>query len=244
MDRVKTGIQGLDELLGGGLPKGRVTLIIGTPGSGKTILCAQFLLKGATDYGEKGVYVSLDESRDQFMEEMASFRWNFERLERMRSFSFIDASPIRHVQGPVTLGRLTLGKREFSLLGLLEGVRSNVKAIEAERVALDPLASLIFQYPDPAERRTAILDLIEALIHTGATCLITSELKTTGPRRILQEEEYIAHGVILMRTLKVGKSKVRVIELEKMRGIPIDTQPRPYKITPNGIEIFPHESVF
>ncbi|MBS7626096.1 AAA family ATPase [Candidatus Bathyarchaeota archaeon] len=244
MDRVKTGIHGLDELLGGGLPKGRVTLIIGTPGSGKTVLCAQFLLKGARDYGENGIYVSLDESRDQFMEEMASFRWDFEKLEKTRCFSFIDASPIRKIQGPVTVGKLTLGKRDFSLLSLIEGIRSNVKAVGAERVALDPLASLIFQYPDPAERRTAILDLIEALIHTGATCLITSELKMTGPRRILQEEEYLAHGVILMTTLKVGKSTVRIMEIEKMRGISIDDQPRPYKITPNGIEVFPYESVF
>lgn len=244
MDRVKTGIHGLDELLGGGLPKGRVILIIGTPGSGKTILCAQFLLKGARDYGENGIYVSLDESRDQFMEEMSSFKWDFEKLEKMRCFSFIDASPIRKIQGPVTIGKLTLGKRDFSLLSLIEGVRSNVKAVGAERVALDPLASLIFQYPDPAERRTAILDLIEALIHVGATCLITSELKMTGSGRILQEEEYLAHGVILMRTLKAGKSTVRIMEIEKMRGIQIDDQPRPYKITPNGIEVYPHESVF
>jgi KaiC/GvpD/RAD55 family RecA-like ATPase len=100
------------------------------------------------------------------------------------------------------------------------------------------------QYPDIVQRRNALLDLMEALVGTGATCLISSELKRIGIERTVQLEEYLAHGVIILQSLQVGRSLVRVIQVEKMRETPVDTQLHPYRISENGIDIFAKESVF
>lgn len=241
--KVSTGVPGLDEILGGGLPAGRVILILGGPGTGKTILATQFIVDGL-NRGEGGVFVSLDEAKFHYYSEMSKFGWDLEKYERDKMFSFLDASPIRHLPGEVKVGKLTIGRRDFSMLSLIEGIKSAVKDVSAKRLAVDPLASLIFQYPDAVERRTALLDLIEALVGLGTTTILTSELSSMGLEREIQLEEYIAHGVILLQTFHVGRSMSRAIQIEKMREASIDHQPRPYRITEKGIEVFPKESVF
>jgi circadian clock protein KaiC len=82
IEKVKTRIAGLDELLDGGFPKGRVISIIGSPGTGKTILSTQFIMNGILDYGENGLYISLDERKQHYIEEMGSFGWDLEKLEK------------------------------------------------------------------------------------------------------------------------------------------------------------------
>lgn len=243
-ERTLTGVPGLDELLHGGIPRGRIVLVVGGPGTGKTILCTQFLVNGIQKYGENSVLVTLDESKAHIHSEMAKFGWNLAELEKEKKLAFVDASPIRYVTGEVKIGKLTLGKREFSMLSLIEGVQRGVEMVNAKRVVVDPIASFIFQYPDMIQRRTAILDLIEALMNTGATCLLTTELRAGGLERSVQLEEYLAHGVIILQTLQIGKFLSRTLQVEKMRETAIDPQPRPYKITDTGIEVYPKESIF
>jgi len=244
--RTPTGILGLDEILAGGIPTGRVVLVLGGPGTGKTILSTQFLVNGIETYHENAVFVSLDEGRQHYYSEMEKFGWDLARLEKEKKFVFVDASPIRNIPGEVRIGKTTIGKRDFSMLSLIEGIRAAVKGIDARRVAVDPIASLVFQYPDLVERRNAVLDLMEALVGTGATCTINSESLSAGIgiEREVQLEEYIAHGVIMLQTLQVGTALVRVLQVEKMRETPVDMQPHPYKITDAGIEVFSKESVF
>jgi len=242
--RTPTGIPGLDEILNGGIPRGRVVLVVGGPGTGKTILATQFLYNGIKTYGENSVFVSLDESKEHYYSEMAKFGWNLAQLEKERKFTFIDASPIRSIPGEVKVGKMTIGKREFSMLSLIEAVKASVKGIDAQRIAVDPIASLVFQYPELVQRRNAVLDLMEAMVGTGATCMLSSELRAVGLERAVQLEEYLAHGVVILQTLQVGRSLVRVIQVEKMRETPVDMQPRPYKISETGIEVFSKESVF
>ena len=79
--KVKTGIQGLDELINGGFPEGRVILVVGGPGTGKTVLASQFLYKGIDDYNENGIFVSLDESKNHYSSEMQNFGWDFKKAE-------------------------------------------------------------------------------------------------------------------------------------------------------------------
>ncbi len=246
IDRTPTGVPGLDEILSGGFPRGRVVLLVGGPGTGKTILTSQFLLNGIKMYGENGAFVSLDETKAHFFREMALFGWKFEELEKGKKFAFINASPLRHMPGEVKVGRTSIGRKDFSILSLIEGIKTHTELINAKRVVVDPVTSLIFQYPEMTERRTAVLDLVEALVKTGATCLLTTELRAFSPGvdRPVQLEEYLAHGVIILSNAKVGKTYNRVLQVEKMRETPIDMQPRPYKISQNGIEVFPRETIF
>ena len=242
--RTITGIPGLDDVLNGGFPLGRVLLVLGEPGAGKTILCSQFLANGIEKFGENGLFVSLEEGKDHYLREMNAFGWDFERAEKQGAFSFIDASPIRSIQGDVRVGKLTIGRQDFSLVSLLEIIRSSAKAISAKRLVVDPMSLLMFQYSDESQRRKALLDFVEALSDTGATCLVSSELHRVGLRaRTLQPEEYLVHGVVVMQTVAVGNTKQRVIEVEKMRETQIDRQPRPYRISEKGIEVYPRETV-
>ena len=219
-------------------------LVLGEPGAGKTILCSQFLTNGVNKFMENALYVSLEENRTHYDREMIQFGWDFSRVEKEGKFSFVDASPIRSIPGEVKVGKVTIGKQDFSLISLLEIIRSNAKAIAAQRIVIDPVSLLIFQYPDETHRRKALLDMVEALTDTGATCLLSSELHRVGIKgRVLQIEEYLVHGVILMQTIQTGKALERTIQVEKMRETRIDRQPRPYRITDNGIEVYPRESV-
>ena len=242
--RTLTGISGLDEIVGGGFPQGRVVLVLGEPGAGKTILCSQYLINGIDMFGENGLMVSLEENKKHYEREMKQFGWHFSDAEREGRFSFVDASPIRAVPGEVRMGKLTIGRQDFSLLSLLELIRSNAKAINAKRIAVDPISILLFQYPEEVQRRRAMLDLVEAMTETDATCIFSSELQHVGLQgRTLQTEEYLVHGVVLMQTIAAGKTMERLIQVEKMRETQIDRQPRPYRITEKGIEVYPRESV-
>jgi len=242
--RTLTGIPGLDEITGGGFPQGRVLLVLGEPGAGKTILCSQFLADGMTKFAENGLFVSLEESRKHWNREMVQFGWDFTSAEKQGKFAFVDASPIRTIPGEVKIGKLTIGKQDFSLMSLLEVIRSKAKAIDARRIVVDPVSLFIFQYLDESQSRKAVLDLVEALSETGATCLLSSELRRVGiTGRTLQAEEYLVHGVILMQTVPNGSTMDRIIQVGKMRETHIDHQPRPYKITQNGIEVYPRESL-
>jgi KaiC/GvpD/RAD55 family RecA-like ATPase len=241
--RTPTGIPGLDKLLTGGLPKSRIILLSGGPGTGKTILSSQYLVNGILDYEESGVYVSLDENKQHVFEEMLDFGWDFEDLENNKKLIFLEASPIRYLPAEIKVGKLTVGRKEFSMATLIEMIKTSVREIGAKRIVVDPVTTLVFQYEGVAAQRNALVELMEALADTGATCLITTELRRPGFERSIDYEEYLAHGVILLQQLQVGKSLLRVIQVEKMRKTPLDNQPRPYRITDTGIEVFPRESV-
>jgi len=243
-ERAPTGIPGLDDMLEGGIPRGRPILVVGGPGTGKTILCAQFLVNGFNMYDEPGIFVSLEASKTHIYQEMRRFKWDLQKLEKDGRFHFIDASPIRHAPAETKIGKMVVGKREFSMLSLINAIDTIAKSTNASRIVVDPVVSLIFQYADPYERRTAFLDLLEAVTATGATSIMTMESKTIGLEGDVLEEEYVTHGVVVMQRLNIGKTLSRVIQVRKMRMTAADDQPRPYRIDNSGITVFSKETVF
>jgi len=243
-----TGVEGLDELISGGLPRGRVILILGGPGSGKTILASQFLYKGLSQYNENGIFVSLDESKNHYYSEMLKFGWDFKKAEEEGKFFFIDATRLSRA---AMLKERMLKEETSSLRGkqlqidrLIEELQAKIQEIGAKRVVLDTLASLFYRFLDPIERRTAGVDLIESLSDIGATTIVTTELSYLGLERNLMDEEFLVHGVIMMQTLFYGGTTTRAMQVEKMRGAKINPNLVPYTIDKNGIEVFPAMSVF
>ena len=164
--RVKTGIQGLDELINGGFPEGRVIIVVGGPGTGKTVLASQFLYKGIADYNENGIFVSLDESKDHYSSEMQNFGWDFKKAEEEKKFVFIDATrmPRSELQKEKIFGESSsLRAKQLPIDMLIENLDEKARQIGAKRVVLDTLATLFHRFPDPVERRIAVVDLIESL---------------------------------------------------------------------------------
>ena len=239
--KMSSGLSGLDAMLNGGFNPGRVILVLGEPGTGKTILCSQYLYHGAATLDEHVMFIGMNEPKSRFMKEMLELGMDFQQLETDGKFRYVDATEVRKIPDTAKVGRIAVGGRELGLVSLLETVQSAISKFEPKRIALDSMSDLVFRFPTIEERRPVVLDLIETLQSTSATSLLTSELLSTGEERALQPEEYLAEGVLLMRTQKKG---VRTIQLLKMRGSKIDTHPRPYLITDKGLEVLATEDVY
>ena len=258
--KVATGIPGLDELIGGGIPEGRVILVVGGPGTGKTVMCGQFLYNGIYEYEESGVFVSLDESKDHFYREMQQFGWDFRKAEEEGKFTFIDATRMSRL---AILEEKLDKKNTHDLHARLRGKRLPIDKLlsdlsvkvhhtkirphaltRAQRVVVDTLAALYYRFPDPVERRTVVVDLIESLADLGVTTLVTTELRQLGLERSVLEEEFLVHGVIMMQTLFSGGATTRAMQIEKMREAQVNSNLVPYSIGQKGIEVFPKIQLF
>jgi KaiC/GvpD/RAD55 family RecA-like ATPase len=246
--KIATGINGLDELVGGGFPEGRTILVVGGPGSGKTILCSQFLYKGMYENQENAIFVSLDESKDSFYSEMQQFGWDFRKAEEERKFAFIDATRMSRVamlkEKLYKEESKSLRGKQLSIDKLIEELQAKIQQTNAKRVTVDTLAALVYRFPDPIERRTIIVDLIESLADLKVTSLVTTELGYLSLKRNALEEEFLVHGVIMMQTLFSGGTTTRAIQVEKMRGAKVNPSLVPYSIDRNGIEVFANMPLF
>ena len=242
-----TGVPGLDDLLNGGIPDRRVVLIVGGPGSGKTTLASQFLYKGISDYNENGIFVSIDEGKEHYYSEMANFGWDFAQAEKDGKFAFLDATKMSRaamLRERMNLESQSLRGKQLQVDKLVEKIENIIDEIGAKRVVLDTLATLFHRFPDPIERRVAVIDLIESLTDLKITTLITTELGKLSLDREVTVEEYQAHGVILMQTLFSSGATSRALQVVKMRGTKTNSNLVPYRIDSSGIEIFPDLTLF
>lgn len=240
--KLPTGIEGLDALLGGGLPEKRTILVLGGPGSGKSILCTQFLKEGLEKYDEGTIYVSLDYSKKAFMHDMLQFGWNFEMHEKNGRFLFLEGAAIRRLPQTTASDDTVYTPDDLTLEDLIDLLSLHIEKIGAKRVVIDDLTALTFRFPDDVQRRSAILSLIEALSALDVTTVIISEAAMYGIGRGINTEEYLSDGVIGMYLLKDG---TRAIQISKMRGVQVDNKPHPYNIVDKvGIEVYPTETIF
>jgi len=246
-ETVPTGVPGLDDLMSGGFPKGRVILVLGGPGTGKTVLTSQFLYKGISDFNENGIIVSLDEGKNHFFSEMLNFGWDFRKAEEEGKFQFVDATRLSRVamlkEKMMKTESGSLRGKSFEIDNLVEELQAKIKQIKAKRVGIDSLAALFYRFTDATERRTAVVDLIESLSDLGVTVLITTELSKLGLERSISDEEFLVHGVVIMQTLFLGGTTSRGMQVEKMRGVNVNPNLVPYKIDKTGIEVFPSMSI-
>jgi KaiC/GvpD/RAD55 family RecA-like ATPase len=242
-----TGIPGLDDMLGGGIPTGHAISVFGGPGAGKTTFSLQFLYNGATLCDEPGIYVSLDESICDIKRNVEAFGWDFEKLEKEQKMVFLDASFFKRISDVVKVPEdEKMDEKHYSISSLRNLIEDTIQEIGAKRVVVDPMSTLIFQYPDPNERRLAVIDLITTLrSRPDCTSLIVMDLRTSTMEREYQIEEFLTQGTIILQTMMQPESGLaRVGLIEKMRGAEHDTQLHPYLITKQGITIFPKEKVY
>ena len=248
-ERTKTGIKGLDELIEGGLPKGFSFLLLGGPGTGKTTFGAQYLYRGVTEHGESGLYVALDEPPFSISANMLRYDWNLEEIARQGKFTFVDVSPMRReTKGtfvPAALQGTMLGSAKFSMDDVLSVIADAKKKINATRCVVDSLTALTLQFKDDFEIRQQTLKLIKGLTEMGLTAILLAE--NPEDRQDMTHfgaEAFLAQGVIVLHMYRVEESNVRALEVRKIRGVKHTDRLCPYRITQEGIEVYPEETVF
>ncbi len=246
-DFTLTGIPGLDDMLGGGIPRGHTVSVFGGPGAGKTTFSLQFLHNGAAMYNEPGIYISLDESICDIKRNVGAFGWDFEKLEKEQKMVFLDASFFKRISDVVKVPEdEKKNEKGYSISSLRNLIEDTIQEMDAKRVVVDPMSTLIFQYPDLNERRLAVIDLLTTLrSRPDCTSLIIMDLRSSTLEREYQIEEFLTQGTIILQTMAQPESGLaRVGLIEKMRGTEHDTQPHPYLITKQGVTIFPKEKVY
>lgn len=211
-ERVPTGIVGLDHLIEGGLPKGRSILITGEPGTGKTIFALQFLVDGLRR-GEKGIYVSADESPMDVLEQGASLGWDLERHVESKELAILNAGT--YLSSLPGAGR----ERHVDVQKAVSDLASFVNQVGAKRMVLDPAGPFVL-LRDSAARIQDQTRLLVKLLRTSmqTTNVLTSyAVPRTGERSMHGIEEYLVAGAIVLEMIWKGDGLIRTLIVEKMR---------------------------
>jgi len=229
-DRVLTGVDGLDELLGGGVPRGHVITVMGSFGTGKTTFALQFLVQGLVN-GEKGIFISLEEDVDSVVATAASFGWDLRPYLKDKRLHIVRLEP---ADAKTTVTRIKSELPEF------------IRKSGATRVVVDSISLLNMMFPDETERRTRLFALCQQLRSTGATCLFTAEVKDDNPRSSRDGlVEYVSDGVIGLRFNERENGEVQlVIQVIKMRRLRHPRSVKPYSITDEGLDVHGDMEVF
>lgn len=228
--KATTGIEGFDKITHGGLPRGRTTLLSGGPGSGKTLFALRFLVHGARDCREPGIFVAFEETSKRVIGNAAVFGWSLPALQRKQLF-FLDAQPSPDL---VQLG-------SFDLSGLLAGLGAQAKRMGARRIVFDAIDVVLELLPDQASKRREIYRLHEWLLARQLTGLITA--KSGGEEASIGYEppahfmQFMVDCAVTLNhrvTLGVSQRNLRVL---KYRGAEFDENEAPFVIGKGGFDV-------
>lgn len=234
MTVVKTGIGGLDSLFAdGGFPKGNSILLIGGPGTGKTIFGMQYLYKGATEHGENGVFVSLLEHPEKIRRYTLKFKWDVEALGEQGKLILIDAITQRVKKTDL---ETSLVKKGLDMTHLLNILQQTVKKTGAKRVVIDAISALSLSVGDVFDVRTEMLRLSLGLAELGVTTIVISEALHTGIGTTdFPVEAFLFDGIISMHL--DSEAQKRKLAIRKMRGAKHAIGSYGFDLTEEGIRI-------
>jgi len=234
--KTRSGIQGFDEILLGGLPKGRAIILSGPPGSGKSTFAMQFLYKGVKDYGEPGVYVTLSESPAEIRSNMKSYGWDIMKLERDGKLLLVDARPFSITEEGFVAPNESLYRGEaMPFSHLTDMVLAGVRRAGAKRLVIDSVTILAMQYVNKFYIRQGLMGMVQALSNQDCTSLLISE--TVQEEGKTPTEWYIAPGVIVLHYTRKGDTMERAVQVIKMRGTRHGEEIYPARITENGFTV-------
>lgn len=228
--RIQTGIPGLDDILGSGLPKGHLYLVEGDPGTGKTTLALQFLLEGVR-LGESVIYVTLSESRSELEQVVASHGWSSEGL---KIFEMVPPEEDLSPEAQYTV----FHPSEVELADTITAILEQVDATKPQRVVFDSLSELRMLARDPLKYRRQILALKRHFAGRNCTVLLLDDRTAEGSHDL--QLQSIAHGVVMMQSLERDFGiKRRRVEIRKLRGSSFREGFHDYTIETGGISIYP-----
>jgi circadian clock protein KaiC len=233
LPKCPTGIQGLDEITGGGLPRGRPTLVCGGAGCGKTLLAAEFLVRGAVQFGEPGVFMSFEETEAELKGNVALLGFNLASLVRLKKITldhvYIERSEIQETG-------------EYDLDGLFVRLNHAIDSIGARRVVLDTLEALFAGLANEAILRAELRRLFRWLKNKGVTAIISAE---SGREHLTRYglEEYVSDCVIVLDHRINQQIATRHLRVVKYRGSPHGTNEYPFLIGEDGLRVLPITSL-
>jgi len=234
LPKAKSGITGLDEITGGGLPKGRPTLICGEAGCGKTLMSLEFLVRGAMQFNEPGVFMAFEEKASELTMNVASLGFDLDKLQAEKKvkldYVHIDRSEIEETG-------------EYNLEGLFIRLSHAIDSIKAKRVVLDTLENLFSGLSNQTILRAELRRLFQWLKDRGVTAIITGE-KGDGNSLTRQGlEEYVSDCVILLDHRVINQISTRRLRIIKYRGSVHGTNEYPFLIDEEGISVLPITSL-
>jgi circadian clock protein KaiC len=229
IDKCPTGIHGLDEITEGGLPRNRPTLVCGSAGSGKTLLCCEFLVRGAREFGEPGVMMAFEETERELEDNSSSLGFDMEGLIRDKML-LIDHVHVERSEIEET--------GEYDLEGLFVRLGSMIDEIGARRVVLDSLEALFAGLPNEAILRAELRRLFRWLKEKNVTAIITGE---QGEKSLTRHglEEYVSDCVIFLDHRVINQVATRRLRIVKYRGSRHGTNEYPTLIEESGLSVLP-----
>ena len=231
VQKIRTMIEGFDEISHGGLPAGRTTLVSGTSGTGKTLLAIQFIYIGIKYFDEPGIFVTFEESPTDIIKNAYSLGWNLQTLVDAGKLFILDASP--DPEGQEVVGN-------FDLSALIERIQYAIRKYRAKRISIDSVTAVFQQYDGASVVRREIFRLVARLKQVGITSIMTTErVDEYGGVARYGVEEFVSDNVVIVRNVLEGERRRRTVEILKLRGTTHMKGEYPFTITNNGINIFP-----
>jgi circadian clock protein KaiC len=233
LPKSRTGIQGLDEITGGGLPRGRPTLVCGGAGCGKTLLAAEFIVRGAVEFDEPGVLMAFEETESELAANVASLGFDLAGLVRRKKI-VVDYVHIERSENQES--------GEYDLEGLFVRLNEAIDSIGAKRVVLDTLEVLFASLPNEMILRSELRRLFRWLKDKGVTAVITAE---RGREQLTRNglEEYVSDCVILLDHRVNERIATRHLRVVKYRGALHGTNEFPFLIGADGLSVLPITSL-
>jgi circadian clock protein KaiC len=228
VEKISSGIEGFDDITGGGFPRGRTTLLMGGPGCGKTVLALQALVHGASSHAAPGIFVAFEENVDLVRENAESFGWDVAKLEK-KLFYFLNAQ----------LNPDVVKAGAFDLTALLAGLEAQARKMDAKLVVFDALDVLLSLLDDREAERRELYRIQAWLKRTGLTGILTTKVEDATPS---VTERYgfmpfMADSVVLLRQRVLERVAVREMRVVKYRGSRHVLNEVPFVIGDDGIEV-------
>lgn len=222
MEHIPTGIPGFDEMLCGGFVKNSTVLVQGGAGAAKTLMCLQYLYKGAAEYGESSAILTFGESEESIYQHGKVFGWDLQALAEKKKFAVIKYSPSDIVKIIRDGGGI---------------IRDTIESLGIRRLVIDSVSVYELFFENEYQATESILNLLDILKKWKVTTLITSEVPVKPNHESRGRVEFLTDGVIHLYLLRSSTKRHRAIEIVKMRDIDHSSDIRLFEITENGLVI-------
>ncbi len=230
IDRIDLGIEGLDQMILGGVPDRSLMVVVGSAGTGKTTFGLQFLNHGL-EQGERAVFITLEQSSDAIFSTAEEMGWPFREHESAGTLAVVSLDPIEMAN---------------SLSSLSGDISRLIDDFGADRLVLDSVSLLEMMYDHPAKRRSEVFDFTRSLKRAGVTTMLTSEASEDNPYASRHGiVEYLTDAVFVLQYVRQSNQETRLaVEIQKIRNANHSRETKPYEITDSGISVYRQASIF